>query len=206
VRYTFEQLRQLLQSVGFPVDGLDRMAAILLAESGGDPYAYRNCPGDGKCYVRLGGKSMVWDAVPGQGREVSIGLGQVNRRAHPQYPESYLYQPSYNAKAVLDIYRKQGFGAWGSFSNGSYKKYLPGGSDTSASITGFPGGDAGTGGFGAAGLDLFNRVKTWATEPVISSNDRFSPYLKQSRLTSSQRFQIAAIIALVVIAFAWREL
>lgn len=94
------QIQQVLRQAGWPENLIVTMGAVALAESGGDP-----------------------NALNARG-EYSVGLLQVNRRAHPQYPEHLLRQPLYNAQAALEIYRKQGIRAWGAYTDGRYRRYL----------------------------------------------------------------------------------
>jgi hypothetical protein len=107
VRLSFRELKALALKVGFPVDQTDTAAAIAIAESGGDPYA------DG-------------DATRG----LSRGLWQINHKAHPKYDFLSLYDPTYNARAALELYRgrRNTFHDWSTFNDGSYRKYLPAGS------------------------------------------------------------------------------
>lgn len=102
MRYSIGQLQDIARQAGWPENLIVTIAAIGMGESGGDPNA-RN---------------------PNLARENSIGLWQVNRYAWPQYPEASLRDPIYNAQAALAIYHKQGFRAWGAYTNGSYKRYL----------------------------------------------------------------------------------
>lgn len=100
--YTIGQLQDIARQGGWPEHLIVTIAAIGMGESSGDPNA-RN---------------------PNLARENSIGLWQVNRYAWPQYSESDLRDPIYNAQAALAIYRKQGFRAWGAYTNGSYRNFL----------------------------------------------------------------------------------
>lgn len=108
----FEQLKALLRSVGFPENVIDRMARIGILESAGDATVARVCPGNGRCAITKNGRTTIVPAVRGQGPESSYGLFQINTRAHPQYSPSLLSDPYYNAKAALEVFKKQGFNAW----------------------------------------------------------------------------------------------
>lgn len=112
MRYTLEQFKALLRSVGFPEYAIDTMARIGILESNGDPTVSRVCPGNGRCAITRNGRTSIVAAVPGQAPESSYGLFQINRNAHPQYPASILNNPIANAKAALDIFNKQGYNAW----------------------------------------------------------------------------------------------
>jgi hypothetical protein len=73
------------------------MAAIALAESSGNTDAENYC---------------------------CVGLWQINVLAHPQYTRAEMRDPIKNLQAACSIYSSQGLGAWESYTNGSYKKYL----------------------------------------------------------------------------------
>lgn len=109
-------LQALALSVGVPPAEVPTAAAIAMAESSGNPRAV----GD----LNVGG---------------SYGLWQINRAAHPQYDEQDLFDPTYNAKAMLAV--SNGGSNWGPWSTwwvkpptrtsagvgpgaGVYRKYL----------------------------------------------------------------------------------
>ncbi len=73
------------------------MAAIALAESGGNSDAENYC---------------------------CVGLWQVNVLAHKQYSRAQMRDPLANLQAACAIYKSQGLGAWESYTNGSYKKFI----------------------------------------------------------------------------------
>jgi hypothetical protein len=99
--------------------------AVALGESGGKT--------DARCHNCFPGVS-----------EDSIGLWQVNRRAHPQYSETCLYDPACNARAMYAISSGgNNWRPWSQYTNGGYKKYLGQGlSAASAVISGYKGGGA----------------------------------------------------------------
>jgi lysozyme-like protein len=98
---TLGQLRALAVSVGFP--NPDLAAAIAMAESGGNILA-------------------LGDIMLGH----SYGLWQINARAHPEYDVAQLVDPTYNAKAALEIsHRGTNWQPWTTFKSGAYKKYMP---------------------------------------------------------------------------------
>lgn len=100
-RLTLAQLRELARANGFP--NPDIAAAVAMAESGGYPMAV----GD----VTLG---------------FSIGLWQINLRAHREYAATSLYDPTANAKAALMISnRGTNWKPWSTFNSGAYKKFMP---------------------------------------------------------------------------------
>jgi hypothetical protein len=91
------------KNAGFSGPDLLIAVAIAYAESSGNP----NAKGD----LDLG---------------VSIGLWQINLRAHPEYTEQELYDPQTNADAAFAIYSAAGnsFRPWSTFKNGAYSAYL----------------------------------------------------------------------------------
>jgi hypothetical protein len=99
-KLTKADLVSLAKAAGFPDPNL--AAAIAMAESGGDPRA-----------------------VNSTAAEYSVGLWQINLKAHPLYNENDLKDPARNAEAARDI---SNFGAnwkpWGAYTNGSYKQFL----------------------------------------------------------------------------------
>lgn len=114
MRFTFDELRGLALQAGFPVTALDTIAAIALAESGGDPNA----------------RATVTDPAPGNLPEDSIGLWQVNVLAWPQYSAAELFDPMTNARAALVISSGgTSFSHWSTFTTSdprlSYTRFLP---------------------------------------------------------------------------------
>jgi len=107
VSFNLAQLQDLLRQVGWPdimvnstsgrVPLIALMASIGLAESSGNPLA-RNTSG-----------------------EDSVGLWQINRRAHPESSVAGLQDPSLNAGVALQIYNSEGLRAWGAYTDGSYR-------------------------------------------------------------------------------------
>lgn len=115
--YGFEQLRHLWISAGGPSRVADKMAAISLAESGG-------------------GKNPLGDHYASQGY-TSWGLWQIHTRnasaclvntapdMHPYDEVRLVTDPMYNAHAAVAVYHSQGLGAWSTYQNGAYRKFLP---------------------------------------------------------------------------------
>lgn len=101
-----QQLQDILRQTGWPdtvvssrsgqVPIIALMASIGLAESSGNPNAH-NPRG-----------------------EDSVGLWQINRRAHSGHSVAQLKDPYYNARVALQVYRKQGLRAWGAYTDGGY--------------------------------------------------------------------------------------
>lgn len=110
------ELEDVLRQAGWDEQHIPRMSAIGMAESSLTP--------DGRAKVNSynpgvgpGGKPTV---------EESIGNWQINM--HPSLGRSYdrkklANDPVYNAKAALDIFKQQGFKAWGAYTDGRYKKH-----------------------------------------------------------------------------------
>lgn len=100
--FTLQQLRELAASLGFADP--QTAAAIAMAESRGYP----------------GAKNI--SAI-----ERSFGLWQINTRAHPEFDEVQLLDPTYNARAALVV--SQGgtsWTPWSTFINGAYKQFMGG--------------------------------------------------------------------------------
>jgi hypothetical protein len=91
------------QNAGFAGNDLPVAIAIALAESSGNPFAI----GD----LQLG---------------VSVGLWQINLKAHPEYSGVNLMDPQTNANAAYAIYRAAGmtFSPWSTFKSGAYQANL----------------------------------------------------------------------------------
>lgn len=127
MRYSFEQLRQLLLRNGGAALGdtvVNILAAIGVAESGGDSSVRRYCPLDGYCYITRAGRTYREREYPNQGAEDSIGLWQINRNAWGGTP-STLSNPDKNAQIAIQAYLQQGFNAWkNTYQSGKYKRYL----------------------------------------------------------------------------------
>ena len=100
---------------GFTPDAAATMAAIALAESGGNPAA--------ECV----------NCVPGV-KETSIGLYQINMDAWPQYGRPCLHDPDCSTIAAYTIsLNGSNFTPWTEYKNGGYKKYyVPPGNIVSA--------------------------------------------------------------------------
>lgn len=99
-KYSFAQLEQLWIKAGGQKTIAPIMAAIALAESGGNPKA-------------VSGRN--------QNGTVDRGLWQIN--SSHGYGTSSL-DPVANAKQATGIYHSQGLNAWTTFQTGAYKTYL----------------------------------------------------------------------------------
>jgi hypothetical protein len=107
----YGQLQQLAQNAGFTGDDINTAAAVALAESSGNPGAV------GDLNLTPGG---------------SVGLWQINLKAHPEYTAAQLMDPQTNANAAFAIYAAAGnsFSPWSTFKSAVYLSYLPQGSGT----------------------------------------------------------------------------
>lgn len=108
--YSYSQLRQLWIFAGGNKTWSYVMAAIALAESGGNPQA-TNMDADGS---------------------VDRGLWQINS-VHGYSPQSS-FSPQQNAKQAVAVFNSSGPNAWSTFKNGTYKNYLPSGKSTPSSL------------------------------------------------------------------------
>ena len=103
------QIQDLAVQVGFPGDVAPVISKIAMGESSGRSTAFN-----------------------GKGADQSYGLMQINmlgdmgperRKAFGLTSNEDLYDPLTNMKAAYEIYKTQGLGAWGAYTNGSYKKF-----------------------------------------------------------------------------------
>jgi Lysozyme like domain len=99
---TQDELAELAASVGFPDAHL--ASAIAMAESRGHT-----------------------DATNITARESSIGLWQINTRAHPDVDAVRLLEPQYNAEQALRISNGGTiWSPWGAYTDGSYEQFMKG--------------------------------------------------------------------------------
>jgi hypothetical protein len=119
-RRSFEQVAQLARDVGFSPDKAQIMAATVMGESGGDPFAYN--PG-----------------TP-QRRENSYGLTQINADAHGPKAKEALGNDRRALELAFEISKGgEDFTPWSVYKSGEYKKYLPSGqTDAPMSLAGSP--------------------------------------------------------------------
>jgi hypothetical protein len=92
-------------NAGFVGGDLQVAVAVALAESSG--------------YADVVGDLLV---TPGG----SVGLWQINLKAHPQYTRAQLMDPQTNANAAFSIYQAAGneFTPWSTYGNGAYANYI----------------------------------------------------------------------------------
>ncbi len=128
-RLSYASLEQLWIQAGGPRSLAPLMAAIALAESGGDPGATN--PNDN------GGTQTSW------------GLWQISLGNH-NAPAPNWNDPLENARLAVGKYRSQGLGAWGTYTSGAYKQFYQG-NVAPGSLPQGGGGGGGGGGTGGGG-------------------------------------------------------
>jgi len=108
--YTYGQLETLWTQAGGSKALAPLMAAIALAESGGNPGAL--------------------NTTDNNGTQTSVGLWQVSNGTH-NYPASWA-TPQGNAAEAVAKYQSQGLDAWGTYTSGAYQQYYQGSTPASA--------------------------------------------------------------------------
>jgi hypothetical protein len=100
-----DQIAGYASNAGFQGSDLVMSVAVALAESGGNPAAV------GDINITPGG---------------SVGLWQINLKAHPEYAGIDLTSPQNNADAAYRVYRNAGsnFSPWSAYNNGSTSNFL----------------------------------------------------------------------------------
>ena len=107
--YSQGEIETLAVQGGFSQEEAPLVAKIAMGESSGDPTAFN-----------------------GEGRDQSYGLMQINMLGEmgPERRSQFgissneeLNDPLTNMKAAHAIYKQQGWGAWGAYTNGSYAKF-----------------------------------------------------------------------------------
>lgn len=134
-------LEQLWIDAGGPPGVAQTMAAIALAESGGQVGAVNSSSG-------------------------AAGLWQILPSAHPQFNVSRLTSdPMYNAKAAVAVYKSQGFGAWSTYTSGAYQQYLNQAASASVNYGGPNGGIVRPGGqpAGQSSSDISSVLQSYTT-------------------------------------------
>jgi hypothetical protein len=102
---TFDQLQQTWIQAGGTPSAAPLMAAIALAESRGIPNNANPTDSNGR-----------------GGTQFSGGLWQISNGTTTPYAN--WADPTANAKVAVAKYNGQGLSAWGTYTNGAYKKYL----------------------------------------------------------------------------------
>lgn len=163
--YSYGQLEGLWINAGGSPALAPLMAAIALAESGGDPTAENK--------------------TDNSGRQTSWGLWQISNGTHNE-PVPGILDPETNAQQAVKKYKSQGLRAWGTYTSGAYQKYmknnvdpitsgLPTGStpaNSTAEQTGIAGDVGGAIGSGLAKaftavFEPFIKVTVWGMEALI---------------------------------------
>ena len=112
-RLSISELKEKLRTAGFPEQDIPTMAAITMAESAGNPQAYNPNVNTGDNSYGLLQVNMLGQM--GADRRAKYGLES----------NEDLYDPATNLRVAKGIYDSQGLGAWGAYTNQSYKDFLP---------------------------------------------------------------------------------
>lgn len=127
-RLSTQQIAQGLRQAGFAEDVIPTMTAVTMAESGGNPYAHNPNRDTGDNSYGLLQINMI------------DGMGPERRAEFGLQSDDQLFDPQANFNAAKKIYDTQGIGAWGAYTNGSYKQHMgvesAGGGTVSAPISG----------------------------------------------------------------------
>ena len=86
--------------------------AVAMAESGGDAGVVNDNRGTGDLSYGLMQINMIDE----------LGPDRMRRYGLSSYDD--LKDPLTNLRVALQIYREQGIGAWGAYTNGSYRRFL----------------------------------------------------------------------------------
>lgn len=103
---TYSQLEGLWIKNGGSTSLAPIMAAIALAESGGDPHAENQ--------------------TDNKGKQSSFGLWQISTGTHTA-PSPNWSDPNVNAQLAVAKLKSQGLKAWGTYTSGAYKAHLANG-------------------------------------------------------------------------------
>jgi hypothetical protein len=125
--YTYAQLEQLWIDAGGSAAAAPIMAAIAMAESGGNPNA------------------TDYDS----NGTVDRGLWQINSI----WGSLSTFDPTANAQSAVQVYNQQGITAWATYNSGAYKQFLSGGSVTTPNTPGATTTDASTSGTPSTSLN-----------------------------------------------------
>ena len=110
------KIEDMLLAVGFEPEIAKIMAAVAMAESAGNPMI----------------DTVKSGLDPQKKKEFSIGLLQLNMKDDKDRlldvfdieSEEELYDPIINVIAAKRLYDEQGLGAWGAYTDNSYKQFL----------------------------------------------------------------------------------
>lgn len=112
----FGELELLARQAGFDPQDSPTIAAIALAESGGNPNAHNpRYPDNSYGLMQV---NML--------DEPGYMLGAERRRRYGLSSNEELKDPLTNMRAAKDIFDTQGLGAWSVYKSGAYKDHLPG--------------------------------------------------------------------------------
>lgn len=110
---TSAQILQLAQGAGFSGNDVQTMAAIIKAESSGNPYAHNTNRSTGDNSYGLSQINMI------------DTLGPARRKQFGLKSNEQLLDPQTNLRAAKQVKDSSGFGAWTTFKSGKYKQFLP---------------------------------------------------------------------------------
>jgi hypothetical protein len=110
---TSSQLLQLAQGAGFQGNDAQTMAAIIKAESRGNPNAYNPNAATGDKSYGLAQINMIG------------GLGPARLKQFGLKSNEQLFDPATNLRAAKQVKDSSGFGAWTTYKSGAYKQFLP---------------------------------------------------------------------------------
>jgi LysM repeat protein len=110
------KIREMLLAVGFKPEIARIMSAVFMAESAGDPLI----------------DTVKSGLDPQKENEFSIGIGQINMKDDKDrllklfdiQSIEELYDPIINVISAKRLYDEQGLGAWGAYTDNSYKDFL----------------------------------------------------------------------------------
>lgn len=107
------QILQLAQRAGFQPQDAQKFAAVVLAESGGNPRAYNPNASTGDNSYGLAQVNMLGSLGPARRKEFGLSRNEE------------LFNPETNIRAAKRIWDTSGPHAWTTYTSGAYKQYLP---------------------------------------------------------------------------------
>ena len=110
---TSAQILQLAQGAGFSGNDAQTMAAIIKAESSGNPYAHNPNRSTGDNSYGLSQINMIDTLGPARRKEFGLKSNE------------QLFDPQTNLRAAKQVKDSSGFSAWTTYTSGKYKKFLP---------------------------------------------------------------------------------
>ncbi len=179
---SFSQLEQLWTQAGGAPSMAPLMAAIALAESSGNPDSV--------------------NATDNNGTQTSWGLWQISNGTHnPPSPD--ILSPLGNAKAAVGKVNSQGLTAWGTYTSGAYRQYLPAGASFGGPQLTAAAPGAATAGGGQGGAPYAPSIVPGIPASAPSFPDfTANPYNELSRVLSwTSEFGGWAIFTLLVLLF-----